>query len=149
MAKQNDWLDKAKAVANNGEFECKGGSNPDTPNIFAHGDEWAIEEVVFSCRFRDDGKVNRLRIIVENVTKNFLAPVELTFLNRPIVVGDKMFQRDQKCKFVDTMNKCKGLSDKDTTEQIIASLKDTNGVVEEQIHCSDNHYRTEKKFIAK
>lgn len=144
-----EWLDKAKAVANNGEFVANGGNNGDKPLVFEHGDEWFIGEVVFSNKFREDGKVNRLRIIVENKTKNFLAPVELTFLGRPIVVGDKVFQRDARCLFVATAQKFKGLSDKETTDLLTKALKNKSGAVEEQIHASDNHYRTEKKFIAK
>jgi hypothetical protein len=144
-----DWLEKAKAVANNGEYSDRKGTDNTKPLIFSHGNEWEIKSVVFSNKFDENNKLKRIKVVVENITTKEFIPTELTFLNRPICVGDKTYIRDARCYFTAVMNECKGLSDKATCDLIETRLKGKSGVIEEQIHANGNSYRTEKKFILK
>lgn len=141
------WLQEAKQFAEEQGFSVNGGLDTSKVVVNLTGDIIKTEGCTFANTFNEVGKVRRLRIVAENVNKGkFL--LELTFLNRPICVGDKIFIRSNECFFVQLARKIQGLSDSETAKVIEEALKEPlKFIVNEKLHVCDSHYRTEKIFI--
>lgn len=141
------WLKEAKQFAEEQGFSTNGGLDTSKVVVNTTGDKVVTNGCTFANTFSENGKIRRLRIVAENTNKGkFL--LELTFLNRPICVGDKIFLRDNNCFFVQLARKIQGLSDSETTKVVEEALKEPlEFVVNEKIHVDSSHYRTEKIFI--
>lgn len=141
------WLEEAKQFAEEQGFSVNGGLDTSKVVVNTTGDTVVTNGCTFANTFNESGKVRRLRIVAENTQKGkFL--LELTFLNRPICVGDKIFIRDNNCFFVQLARKINGLSDAEASKIIEEALKEPlKFIVNEKLHVCDSHYRTEKIFI--
>lgn len=141
------WLQEAKQFAEEQGFSANGGLDTSKVVVNTTGDTIIINGCTFANTFSENGKVRRLRIVAENESKGKFF-LELTFLNRPICVGDKIFPRDNNCFFVQLARKINGLSDAETASVIEEALKEPlKFVVSEKLHVCDSHYKTEKIFI--
>lgn len=141
------WLQEAKQFAEEQGFSANGGLDTSKVVVNTTGDKVVTNGCTFANTFSENGKVRRLRIVAENESKGkFL--LELTFLNRPICVGDKIFPRSNECFFVQLARKINGLSDAEASKIIEEALKEPlKFVVNEKLHVDSSHYRTEKIFI--